>query len=50
MLRTLREMVRNYEEHCDQLIANGFEPNQYILNKIEQLKRQIKLMEDLEEN
>lgn len=50
MLTTLREMVKAYEEQCDRLIANGFEPNQTILNRIAEIKRRIKLIEDLEEN
>lgn len=50
MKTMLMEMLRNYEEHCDRLINNGFEPNETILNKIAEIKRKIKLIDDAEDN
>lgn len=38
MLTTIFEMIKAYEAQIDRLMANGFEPNERILEKLEELK------------
>jgi hypothetical protein len=44
MLTKICEMIRMYETQIDRLMANGLEPNEYILNKLQELKEQRDLM------
>jgi hypothetical protein len=38
MLTTILETIKVYEAQIDRLTANGFEPNDRILEKLEELK------------
>lgn len=44
MLTTILEMIKAYEAQIDRLTANGFEPNERILEKLEELKKQRDIM------
>ena len=38
MMNEIFELIRIYEEQYDRLTANGIEPNEYIINKLQELK------------
>lgn len=44
MLNKIFEMIKMYEAQIDRLMANGLEPNEYILNKLQELKEQRDIM------